>query len=94
MTPILTIVAIVLIEWLLLAAQISGNTEYNFWGLLVVILWSEAVHSQNPKLFPQRLTRWISFIMLFVMLFLFTASIYYVSQVGLEFIEPPPPPPQ
>jgi hypothetical protein len=79
----LYIVGVVLIEWLLVVAEITDQFQYYFWAFLVVVLWSEAINHRDPTLYPNRITRILYFSMVLIMFIVVNKSILYVQEVGL-----------
>jgi hypothetical protein len=79
----LFIVGVILTEWLLITAEITHQWQYYFWAFLIVIMWSEAVNSRNPRLYPKRSIRIAYFSIIMLSLLMFNKSILYVQEVGL-----------
>ncbi|MCH7662696.1 MAG: hypothetical protein IH859_02365 [Chloroflexi bacterium] len=84
----LHIVGAILTEWLLIAGEISEDWQYYVWAFIVVVLWSEAVNSRDPKLYPKRVTRILYFSLVFVMFFFVNKSILILQDFQLPI--PPP----
>ena len=90
---LLYFIGLVLMEWLLLAAEITDQFQYYVWGFLVMVAFSEAINTRNPKLYPNRWLRILYFSMFFFTLLFFNKSILYVQEHGIPIPEPPPPTP-
>lgn len=80
---LLSITGVVLTEWLLITAELTLEFQYYVWAYLVVIAWSEAEHTRNPYLYPQRPFRIFFYSMIFVGLLMFNKSIIFIQQFGL-----------
>lgn len=85
----LHIVGAILTEWLLIVGEISEDKQYYAWAFLVVVLWSEAVNSRDPKLYPKRTTRILYFSLVFVMFFFFNRSFIILREIQLPIPLPP-----
>ncbi len=85
----LHIVGAILMEWLLIVGEISEDWQYYMWAFLVVVLWSEAVNSRDPNLYPKRATRILYFSLVFVMFFFINKSFIILRDFQLPI--PPPP---
>lgn len=83
MAPLLMVAALVLMEWLLVVAEITGNWQFYLWAFLIVVLWNEAIRARTPKQFPNRMVGIAYLSIFFVGLLLFNKSFVYVQQNGL-----------
>jgi hypothetical protein len=92
MPALLMIVGVALIEWLLLAAEISGNAWYYLYGFIVLILWTEAFNKRRPKLYPNRTFRIAFFSVYYFMFLLMNKSYFFVLENGLTLPAPQVPP--
>lgn len=79
----LNLVGVVLTEWLLVAAEISSDPLYYLWAFLVAMLWGQAVHNRNPKLYPRWTGRVLYFGLIFVVLFLLNKSVIFLRNFEL-----------
>ncbi len=79
----LLLVGVVLIEWILVTAEITNEWQYYLWAFLVVILWSEAIYTRAPKQFPKRNIRIAFFSAIMLILWAVNFSIIYVIETGL-----------
>ena len=85
----LHIVGAILTEWLLIVGEISDNWQYYAWAFFVVVLWSEAVNSRDPNLYPKRLTRILFFSIIFVMFIFVNKSIIVLRDFQFPIPLPP-----
>lgn len=86
----LHIVGALLAEMLLIVAEITTDWQYYLWAIVVVILWSEAVNSRDPSLYPRRMTRILYFLMFLMMFFFFNKSVLILREIELPIPQPPP----
>ncbi|KAA3643577.1 MAG: hypothetical protein DWQ07_24025 [Chloroflexi bacterium] len=98
MAPLLMIAALILMEWLLVVAEITGELQFYFWAFLIVVLWNEAIRARSPNQFPNRMMGIAYLSIFFVTLLLFNKSFIYVQQNGLplpggDALLPTPTPP-
>lgn len=85
----LLIVGFILIEWFLLAAELSGLWRYYAWAFLIFYLWTEAIHNRIPDLYPKRGLRIVFlFVLSYLPLFSVTKVVFYIRKYG--FVFPPP----
>jgi len=83
MSPLLLVTALVLMEWLLIIAELSGDWQFYLWAFLIVILWNEAIRARTPKQFPSRILGIAYLSIFFVGLLLLNKSYVFVQQNGL-----------
>jgi hypothetical protein len=79
----LYVVGAILTEMLLIVAEITTDWQYYLWAFVVAILWSEAVNSRDPSLYPSRTTRILYFLMFLMMFFFFNKSIMILREIEL-----------
>lgn len=88
----LPIAALVLIEWLLIVAEKTGQWQFYLWSFVVVILWAEAAHHRDPEAFPNRWFR-ITYFSLYLLMFLALNKGYlYLRTYGISIPGPTPTP--
>ncbi|MDH3943358.1 MAG: hypothetical protein OEV06_04600 [Anaerolineae bacterium] len=80
---LLNLVGVLLTEWLLIAAEISSDVQYYFWAFLAAMLWAQAVHNRNPRLYPRLSGRLMYFGLIFAMLFLLNKSVIFLREFEL-----------
>jgi hypothetical protein len=90
MPTLLLVVGGVLIEWLLLAAEVSGRWVYYIYSFGVLILWTEAIHKRRPNLYPNRGFRIVFFSVFYLLFLLFNKSVFFVRANGLVLPGPLP----
>lgn len=85
----LHIVGALLTEMLLIVAEITTDWQYYVWAIVAVILWSEAVNSRDPSLYPSRTTRILYFLMFLMMFFFFNKSVMILREIELPIPQIP-----
>lgn len=83
-SSMLLIAGVVMTEWLLIVAELTGQLQYYFWAFVVVVAWSEAWHTRNPGLYKQRSFRIFFFSLAYIGFFVFNKMIIYIQQNGLR----------
>lgn len=79
----LNIVGAILTEWLLIVAEVNSDWKYYGWAFLMMVLWSEAVNSRNPRLYPKRAQRILYFSVFFIMFFMVNKSVIFLRNFEL-----------
>ncbi len=87
MSTFAAIASVVLMEWLLIAAEITDQFQYYLWAFLVVVLWSETVHAREPNLYPNRLMRIALFSVYYFSFLLMNKSVLWIREFGLPLPE-------
>ncbi len=84
-SSMLFIAGVVLTEWLLIVAEMTGQFQYYFWAFVVVVAWSEAEHTRFPYRFKSRAFRILYFFLTYyVLFFVINKTIIYIQQNGLR----------
>ena len=83
---VLSIIAFVLMSWLLLAARSTHQFQYYIWSLLVAILWSQAAYERDPKRYGNLINRLFAFGLVWVVVLGFILGVYYVIE-NPEFLQ-------
>ncbi|MDH5508552.1 MAG: hypothetical protein OEZ02_15125 [Anaerolineae bacterium] len=83
----LNFVGVVLTEWLLIVAEITGDWQYYAWAFLIVVLWSEAVHKRDAALYPSRGVRILYFGMFYALFLVMNKSYIYMQEFGFPLAE-------
>lgn len=79
----LFLVGLILTEWILVVAELTGDWQYYLWGFLVVVLWSEAIHVRDPKMYPDRRIRILFFGTFVFMFIVMNKSFFFIQEFGL-----------